>query len=130
MRRGEALVRSEKRAVSIDTLNSSHCLSSSRRQFSRVASAADGRIHLPHAPAAPSSSCPSPARLLKHDYAALAPGRRARSREGHDEERTEAHDTGEIDCKKDELEVPMGTVRLVPASSTFRAPIWTRAHAP
>ena len=53
VRRGEALVRSEKRAVSIDTLNSSHCLSSSRRQFSRVASAADGRIHLPHAPAAP-----------------------------------------------------------------------------
>ena len=84
----------------------------------------------PHAPAAPSSSCPSPARLLKHDYAALAPGRRARSREGHHEERTEAHDTGEIDCKVEELEVPMGTVRLVPASSTFRAPIWTCAHTP
>ena len=78
----------------------------------------------------PGSSCPSPARLLKHDYATLAPGRRARSREGHDEERTEAHDTGAIDCKKEELEVPMGTVRLVPSSSTFRAPIWTRARTP
>ena len=77
----------------------------------------------------PGSSCPSPARLLKHNCATLAPGRRARSREGHDEERTEAHDTGAIDCKKEELEVPMGTVRLVPSSSTFRAPIWTRARA-
>jgi hypothetical protein len=78
----------------------------------------------------PGSSCPSPARLLKHNCATLAPGRRARSREGHDEERTEAHDTGAIDCKKEELEVPMGTVRLVPSSSTFRAPIWTRARTP
>ena len=36
----------------------------------------------------------------------------------------------QIDCKVEELEVPMGTVRLVPASSTFRAPIWTCAHTP
>jgi hypothetical protein len=61
---------------------------------------------------------------------ALAPGRRARSREGHIEERTEPHVTGEIDCKQEELEVPMGTSRLVPSRGTCRAPIWTRAHAP
>eukprot|EP01044_Picomonas_judraskeda_P015178 COSAG03_NODE_2511_length_2686_cov_11.679938_2_plen_62_part_00 len=56
---------------------------------------------------------------------ALAPGR-----EGHTEERTEPHVTGEIDCKKEELEVPMGTSRLVPSRGTCRAHIWTRAHAP
>jgi hypothetical protein len=67
--------------------------------------------------------------LLKQYQHALVPGRRARSREGHTEERTEAHDTGEIDCKEEELEVPMGTSRLVPSRSTCRAPIWTRAHA-
>ena len=44
----EALVRSEKRAVSIDTLNSSHCLSQLATQFSRVASPADGHTHLHH----------------------------------------------------------------------------------
>ena len=36
---------------------------------------------------------------------------------------------GEIDCKKEELEVPMGTARLVPSTSTCSAPFWTRAHA-
>ena len=51
-------------------------------------------------------------------------------REGHTEERTEPHVTGEIDCKKEELEVPMGTRRLVPSRGTCRAHIWTRAHAP
>jgi hypothetical protein len=50
--------------------------------------------------------------------------------EGHTEERTEAHDTGEIDCKQEELEVPMGTSRLVPSRSTCHAPFRTRAHAP
>ena len=68
--------------------------------------------------------------LLKQYQHALAPGRRARSREGHTEERTEAHDTGEIDWKKEELEVPKGTSRLVPSRGTCRAPIWTRAPAP
>ena len=29
---------------------------------------------------------------------------------------------GEIDCKKEELEVPMGTTRLVPSTSTCHAP--------
>ena len=32
------------------------------------------------------------------------------------------------DCKKEELEVPMGTTRLVPSTSTCCAPFWTRAH--
>ena len=68
--------------------------------------------------------------LLKQYQHALVPGRRARSREGHAEERTEAHDTGEIDWKKEELEVPKGTSRLVPSRGTCRAPIWTRAPAP
>ena len=130
MRRGEALVRSEKRAVSIDTLNSSHCLSSSRRSSHARRRRPTGASTSHTRQQLPGSSCPSPARLLKHNCATLAPGRRARSREGHDEERTEAHDTGAIDCKKEELEVPMGTVRLVPSSSTFRAPIWTRARTP
>jgi hypothetical protein len=44
----EALVWSEKRAVSIDTLNSSHCLSQLATQFSRAASPADGHTHLHH----------------------------------------------------------------------------------
>ena len=31
---------------------------------------------------------------------------------------------------KHPLEVPMGTSHLVPSRGTWRAPIWTRAHAP
>ena len=100
------------------------------QQSLRESPALDRRSHFARAPAAPSDSCPWAERLLKQYHNALAPGRRARSREGHTEERTEAHDTGEIDWKKEELEVPMGTVRLVPSSSTFRAPIWTRTHTP
>ena len=68
------------------------------------------------------------ARLLQQDHNALAPGRRARSKEGHAEERKAAHARGEIDCKKEELEVPMGTARLVPSTSTCCAPFRTRAH--
>ena len=126
----EALVWSEKRAVSIDTLNSSYCRSSMRQQSSRASPALDRRTHFARAPAAPSDSCPWPERLIKRYHHALAPGRRARSREGHAEERTEAHDTGEIDWKVEELEVPKGTSRLVPSRSTCRAPFRTRAHAP
>ena len=101
-----------------------------RQQSSRASRALDRRTHFARAPAAPSDSCPWPERLLKLYHHALAPGRRARSREGHAEERTEAHDTGEIDWKKEELEVPKGTSRLVPSRGTCRAPIWTRAPAP
>ena len=90
----------------------------------------DRRSHFARMTAAPSDPCPWAEPLLKHYHHTLAPGRRARSREGHTEERTEAHDTGEIDCKEEELEVPMGTSHLVPSRSTCRAPIWTRAHAP
>ena len=69
------------------------------------------------------------AHLLQQDHNALAPGRRARSKEGHAEERKAAHARGEIeDCKKEELEVPMGTARLVPSTSTWCAPFGTRAH--
>ena len=114
---------SAKRAVSIDTLTSSYFLSRMRQHFSRASTALDRRFHFARAPAASSDSCPSPEHLLKQYNEDLAPGRRARSREGHTKERTEAHDTGEIDCKKEELEVPMGTSRLVPSRSTCRAPI-------
>jgi len=68
--------------------------------------------------------------LPNHLPELLAPGRRARRTEGHTEERTEAHDTGDIDWKTQELKVPMGTSRLVPSRGTRRVPIWTRAHAP
>eukprot|EP01044_Picomonas_judraskeda_P007929 COSAG03_NODE_879_length_5501_cov_67.167345_2_plen_103_part_00 len=101
-----------------------------RQQSSRASTALDRRTHFARAPAAPSDSCPSPERLLKQYHEDLAPGRLVRSREGHTEERTEAHVSGEIDWKKEELEVPMGTSRLDPDRGTCRAPIWIRAHAP
>ena len=126
----EVLVWSEKGAVSIDTLTSSYCLSRMRQQFLRASTALDRRTHFARTPAASSDSCPSPEHLLNQYHEDLAPGRRARSREGHTKERTAAHDTGEIDCKQEELEVPMGTSHLVPSRGTCRAPIWTRAHAP
>jgi hypothetical protein len=100
------------------------------QQSLRESPALDRRSHFARMTAAPSDPCPWAEPLLKHYHHTLAPGRRARSREGHTEERTEAHDTGEIDCKQEELEVPMGTSHLVPSRGTCRAPIWTRAHAP
>ena len=100
------------------------------QQSLRESPALDRRSHFARMTAAPSDPCPWAEPLLKHYHHALAPGRRARSREGHTEERTEAHDTGEIDCKQEELEVPMGTSRLVPSRSTCHAPFRTRAHAP
>ena len=126
----EALVWPEQRAVSIDTLNTSYCRSQHAPAVSPRSTDLDRRSHFARAPAAPSDPCPWPEHLLKQYHNALAPGRRARSREGHTEERTEAHDTGEIDWKVEELEVPKGTSRLVPSRSTCRAPFRTRAHAP
>ena len=54
-----------------------------RQQSSRASPALDQRSHFARAPAAPSDSCPWAERLLKQYHNALAPGRRARSREGH-----------------------------------------------
>ena len=110
--------------------HSQHLLLSLPARFVKVPSLSTGAPTSHARQQLPATRARGQSPLLKQYQHALVPGRRARSREGHTEERTEAHDTGEIDCKQEELEVPMGTSRLVPSRSTCRAPFRTRAHAP
>ena len=66
--------------------------------------------------------------LLQQDHKPLRPADVRTARKGTLRRGRWLSRRDRADCKKEELEVPMGTTRLVPSTSTCCAPFWTRAH--
>ena len=66
--------------------------------------------------------------LLQQDHKPLRPADVRTARKGTLRRGRWLSRRDRADCKKEELEVPMGTARCVPSTSTCCAPFWTRAH--